>query len=146
MQVDFYQLSRDPVERVVPLLAGKVLESGARLAIAARDEALRNRLSDALWAQDPPAFLANGMVGEAGADRQPILIGETCERTNDATMTLLADGEWREEAAAFERAILLFDDTATDAARDLWRKFAGRDNIERRFFKQDERGRWKLAG
>ena len=140
MQVDFYQLSRDPVERVVPLLAGKVLESGAR------DEALRNRLSDALWAQDPPAFLANGMASETGADRQPILIGETCERTNDATMTLLADGEWREEAVAFERAILLFDDTATDAARDLWRKFAGREDIERRFFKQDERGRWKLAG
>ncbi len=146
MQVDFYQLSRDPVERVVPLLAGKVLESGARLSIAARDEGLRTRLSEALWAQDPPAFLAHGVAGAPHAARQPILIGESCDRANDAAMALLADGEWREDAAAFARAMLLFGDGATGAARELWRGFAGRDDIERRFFKQDERGRWKLAG
>lgn len=146
MQVDFYQLSRDPVERVVSLLAGKVLESGARLSIAARDPVLRERLSEALWAADPPAFLAHGMAGEDHAERQPILIGETCDRTNQASMVLLADGEWHEDATRFERAMLLFGESATEAARELWRSFAGRENIERRFFKQDERGRWKLAG
>ena len=32
MRVDFYQLSRDPVEAVVPLLAHSTLKAGERLS------------------------------------------------------------------------------------------------------------------
>ena len=146
MQVDFYQLTRDPVERVVPLLAEKVLASGARLSIATRDEAAQQSISDALWAREAPAFLAHGMAGAAHEARQPIVLGPECSTANGATMTLLADGHWREDARQFERAILLFDSAATDAARGLWRRFAAEDAIAARFFRQDERGAWKLAG
>ena len=146
MQVDFYQLTRDPVEKVVPLLAEKVLASGARLSIAVRGEGAAEALSGALWAREAPAFLANGIAGGAHDARQPILLGAECSTANGATMTLLADGEWREEAAAFARAILLFDSAATEAARALWRRFAADETVTARFFRQDERGAWKLAG
>jgi len=36
MQVDFYQLSRDPVEQVLPAIAGRILAMGARLMVVAR--------------------------------------------------------------------------------------------------------------
>ena len=146
MQIDFYQLARDPVEKVVPLLAAKVLETGARLGIAAKDEALRERLSDALWSHAPPSFLANGMAQGAQAQRQPILLADDCSFPNGAEMVMLADGQWRPEAERFSRIFLLFDESATEAAREQWRAFAGREGIERRFFKQDDRGRWTLAG
>ena len=146
MQVDFYQLSRDPLDKVVPLLAGKVVAAGAKLSIAVADDDRRQKLADALWAQPAPAFLANGMVGDGNAARQPILLGPDCSTANGATMTLLADGVWRETAEQFERAILLFDDTAIADARALWKQFSGRDDRQNRFFKQDDTGRWSIAG
>lgn len=146
MQVDFYQLSRDPVERVVPLLAQKVLTSGARLSIAVRDDAMAQQLSDALWAREAPAFLAHGRVGDPHDARQPILLGPECSAANGATMALIADGEWRDEATMFARVMLLFDTGATDAARALWRRFAADEAMTARFFRQDDRGAWTIAG
>ena len=39
MRVDFYQLSRDPAETVLPLLARNTLRAGERLLIVSTDEA-----------------------------------------------------------------------------------------------------------
>ncbi|HSM53660.1 MAG TPA: DNA polymerase III subunit chi, partial [Erythrobacter sp.] len=36
-RVDFYQLSRDPVERVAAMLARKVLQEGQRLLVVSGD-------------------------------------------------------------------------------------------------------------
>ena len=141
MRVDFYQLSRDPLDKVVPLLANKVLDSGARLLIVAADAEQRQNLSAALWKAD--GFLANGMADAAHAERQPILLAGTCAAANRATIVLLADGEWYEEAGGFERAMLLFDVEQTQAARDLWQVLGARNGLERRIFKQTPQGAWR---
>lgn len=141
MRVDFYQLSRDPVEKVVALLAGKVLDTGARLLIVAAEEEMRDALSRSLWAAD--GFLAHGMAGQPHAERQPILLSGQCTAPNQATMLLLADGMWREEAAGFDRAMLLFDTHGTEAARKLWQELKMRDDIEPRIFKQTAAGGWR---
>lgn len=138
MQVDFYQLSRDPIERVVPLLAAKATEGGARLLVVHGDAAARAPLSDALWAREG-AFLANG---EDHAARQPILLSATCAASNGAAIAILADGEWREEAAGFERAILLFGPEQTETARALWGTLTGNGHALR-IFKQGESGGWR---
>lgn len=144
MQVDFYQLSRDPVERVVPLLADKALESGARVVVVCDDAAQRADLSQALWARDG-AFLAHGTAGEPHAGRQPIVLAEGCEASNGATFAILADGRWREEAEDLVRAILLFASDQTGPARSLWKTLKGTGH-DLRFFAQDEEGRWKQQG
>ena len=54
----------------------------------------------------------------------------------------VADGEWREEALAFERAFLLFDNSRIDDARATWRALTTAEGVEIHFWKQDERGRW----
>ena len=61
---------------------------------------------------------------------------------NRASHLALADGEWRDEALGFERTFLLFDNSRVDDARALWRTLAARDDVDNRFWKQDERGRW----
>lgn len=141
MRVDFYQLSRDPVERVVAQLAGKVLDAGATLLVVAEDAELRQVLSEALWKAD--GFLANGAADEPGAERQPILLAGECAAPNSASMVLLADGAWREEATGFERAMLLFGEDAAPAARALWQELRGRDDVEPRIFKQTPAGGWR---
>lgn len=144
MRVDFYQLSRDPVEKVVPLLAGKVLESGGRLLVVSAEEGQRQALAKALWEAD--GFLANGMAEAAHAERQPILLSGECAAANGAAMVLIADGQWREEAAGFDRALLLFDEAATQPARELWQALAAREGVDRRFFKQTANGSWREGG
>lgn len=140
-QVDFYQLSRDPVERVVPLLASKALDSGGRLVVVSASSEQRAALSQALWGREK-AFLAHGEAGAPHADRQPVLLAAVCSAPNAAPVVLIADGLWREEAASFERVILLFGADQTGEARQLWTRLSGEGHALR-IFKQQDDGRWR---
>jgi DNA polymerase III subunit chi len=140
-RVDFYQLARDPVERVVPMLAAKALDSGARGRVAVNHQQSRAALSEALWAREQ-AFLANGEAPGPHAERQPILLAAECAALNGAATVILADGEWRDPASAFDRAMLLFAADQAGAARQLWAALS-QDGGERRIFKQDDSGRWR---
>jgi DNA polymerase-3 subunit chi len=141
MQLDFWQLSRDPLERVVAQIAERARGAGEKLLVVAADDAQRSTMSDALWAAKPAAFLANGEAEAPHAARQPILLSRDCAAANDARYLVLADGEWRAEAEAFERVFLLFGEAAVDAARAVWRQFDGREDVERSYYAQEE-GRW----
>lgn len=144
MQIDFYQLGRDPVERVVPALAARALETGARVMVVAHDPQQRAALSEALWAREGD-FLAHGESGAPHAARQPILLDETLDASSGASIALLADGEWREEAEAWDRALLLFAADQTEGARGLWRRLKDSGHALR-FFQQGDGGRWEVRG
>lgn len=143
MQVDFYQLSRDPAEAALALLASKTLDAGQRLLVVADDAALRERIGQALWDRRD-AFIANGEAGGPHDARQPILLSETVEPVNAARFTAFADGRWREEGLGFERVFLLFDDATIEQARTTWRDLKARDGVDCRYWKQDG-GRWVQA-
>ena len=142
-RVDFYQLSRDPVDVTVAKLARKVLQAGERLVVVSAEAAQREHLSKILWEQGGAAFLAHGMAEAPHAARQPILLVDACETPNGARMALIADGQWREEALRFDRVLLLFDGAQRDAAADLWRRFAQDETVDNRINKQDENGTWR---
>lgn len=143
-RVDFYRLTRDPVERVLPALATRILANGARLLVVAAPAMQRQAIDEALWTLNPASFLPHGHAGSPDEAIEPILIAGTPEASpaNGATHLALADGEWREEALGFERTFLLFDNSRIDDARALWRTLAARDDVDNRFWKQDENGRW----
>lgn len=145
MQVDFYHLTRTPLERALPQIAEKVLESGGRLLIVAEDSEARAKLDQALWGYRPESFLPHGQAGGADDARQPVLIAEMPEAANGARHIALVDGIWREEALGFDRAFHFFDEDAIAEARVAWKALADRDGVERRYWKQDESGRWEKA-
>ncbi len=145
MRVDFYQLSRDPVERVTAMLARLVLKSGNRLLVVSENPGQRAVISRELWKAGPEEFLANGEADAPGAEQQPILLSDTADAKNAAKMVLFADGKWRGEATAFDRAFLLFGEGETQAARDLWRELDSKEGVERFIHKQDESGRWNAG-
>jgi len=145
MRVDFYQLTRDPAELVLPLLARSALAAGERLLVVSDDPAQLGRISAALWARVPDSFLAHGMSGGAHDARQPILLGpdllETAPRAaNGARFCALADGQWR-EAEGMTRVFLLFPPERIDDARQTWRLLGQREGVERRYWRQDG-GKW----
>lgn len=138
--MDFWQLSRDPVERVVALIAQRVMGEGERLLVVSKDPEQRKAISQALWSAGPESFLANGMAGAVGEERQPILLSGTIQAPNSASHIIFADGEYR-ESGAFVRAFLLFDESTLQSARTTWRSLDGIEGVERHFFRQDG-GKW----
>lgn len=140
MKVDFWQLSRDPVDKVVALIAARVLGEGERLLVVADDPAQREAIARNLWEARPEAFLANGEAGEPHAARQPILLSAACAPENGASHVIFADGQWR-DPAGFARAFLLFDEATIDAARATWRGLDTGEGREKAFYRQDG-GKW----
>ena len=142
MRVDFYQLSRDPAEAALPLIARATLGAGERLLVVSGDPAQLDRIGQAMWERLPESFLAHGRAGEGHEDRQPILLGETVEPANGARYLAIADGVWRERDPAYARTFLMFDDLTIAQARLCWRELGTREGVERHFWKQDGGGRW----
>lgn len=140
MKVDFWQLSRDPADKVVALIAARVMGEGERLLVVAADGVQRAAISRTLWEARPDAFLANGEASDMYAERQPILLSAACEPVNGASHIIFADGQWR-EAQGFARAFLLFDEATVEAARRVWRSLDGSEGLERSFFRQED-GKW----
>lgn len=141
MQVDFYHLTRDPAEKLVPVLAQKTLDGGQRMLLVSSFVGQLEKLSNALWQAGAASFLAHDLAGKEQDDAQPILISGKCEASNGARFVALTDGEWRDEALAFDRAFFLFTTEQIDNARTAWRALSAKENVTPRYWKQDG-GRW----
>lgn len=144
MKLDFWQVSRDPVEKVVALIAKRVLGEGARVLVVTADAQQRAAIARELWQAGPDSFLANGEADASGAALQPILLSADCAAANGASHVILADGIFR-ETEGFARVFLLFQPDAAPAARTAWRAQDGREDIERAYYAQED-GRWVKKG
>lgn len=140
-QVGFYLSGPVPVEQVLPLVARKALQAGARMLVVSADGEQRARLDQKLWEIAAEDFLAHGDADAPHAARQPILLSDRCEAANGATMIALADGDWRAEAEQFERGFLFFDDRGRERARPVWASFDNRSDMTREFFVLED-GKW----
>lgn len=145
MKVDFYHLTARPLERVLPSICDKVLADGGRVLIVAADEAQRAALDRLLWTYAPDSFLPHACLGAGDDETQPVLIAPDVNAANRARHVALADGEWRDDALDFDRAFLFFDESRVKPARAAWKSLADRDNVERRYWKQNDAGRWEQA-
>jgi DNA polymerase-3 subunit chi len=141
MRVDFYQLSRDPAEAVLPQIARNSLKAGERLLVVSGTDGQLGKISEQLWGKWADSFLAHGLSGGDHDKRQPILLSDSVKSDNGARYLAIADGVWREGEPAFERTFYLFDDATLQPARECWRMLGQREGIDRRFWKQ-EGGKW----
>ncbi len=145
MQVDFYHLTVTPLDRALPRIAEKVLESGGRLLLVAESETQRLALDRLLWTYSAESFLPHGCAGGTDDADQPVLIAAETVAANDARNIALTDGVWRDEALNFDRVFHFFDSDRIAEARQAWKSLAGRDLVECRYWKQNDNGRWEQA-
>jgi DNA polymerase III subunit chi len=145
LRVDFYQLGSGSPDSIIASLAGKLLDDGQRLLIVAGDESLLSRLDRQLWDQGAASFLPHGLAGGADDAAQPVLLSVGTDAPNLARNILIADGEWREAALAYDRAFYLFDASTLDGARLAWKLLAGRDGVERHYWANED-GKWVKKG
>ncbi len=145
MQVDFYHLTATPLERALPQIATRVVEGGGRLLIVADDEARLQALDRLLWTFAPESFLPHACAGAGDDARQPVLLAAQVEPVNGARNVALVDGVWREATLGFDRVFHFFDEDRIADARIAWKGLAEREGVERRYWKQNEAGRWEKA-
>lgn len=142
MQVDFYQLTRDPAEAVLPAIARRVLEEGQRLLVVSGDRPQLDRISQGLWKAGEDTYLANDHADAPMPAGQPILLAPDCTAVNGARYVALTDGLWRDEALSFERAFYFFDEATIEGARASWRTLSKTEGVTPRFWRQ-EGGKWR---
>ena len=145
MRVDFYQLGVAQPDGVIAAIAGKLLDDQQRLLVVASGDGLLARLDRQLWDQGAASFLPHGLAGGADDTAQPILLSTGTDAPNRARNILIADGEWREAALAYDRAFYLFDEGTLEGARLAWKLLAGREDAERNYWALEE-GRWVKKG
>ena len=136
MRADFYYLTRTPLEKALPGIAERVLASGEKLLIVEDDAGRLERLDQLLWSYRADSFLPHGRSGD-----QPILLAQSLDAASGYPNVAYADGMWRDPPEGVSRIFYFFDETSLDQARTAWRQLAG-SPVERRYWKQEESGRW----
>lgn len=141
MRVDFYQLGGAQAHGVIAKLSEKLVDEGQRLLVVAADEGLLARFDRQLWDQSAASFLPHGLAGGGDDADQPILLSTGTDAPNRARNMLIADGEWRDAALAYDRAFYLFDTETLESARLAWKLLAGREGVERNYWALED-GKW----
>ena len=143
--IGFYHLTRSPLERALPKLLEKVLESGARAVVMAGSEERVDALNALLWTYESASFLPHGATQDGDAPDQPIWLTTTDENPNGAGILVLTDGATSSRVGEFDRCLELFDgrdDAAVGAARDRWRAY-GDAGHTLTYWQQNDRGGWE---
>jgi DNA polymerase-3 subunit chi len=146
MDLMFYQLLNQKLERALPLLLEKTRERGWKAVVEVGNPERQSALDDALWTYSDRSFLPHGIDGDAAAPHQPILITATRENRNGAEIRFLVDGaRLGDDLSGYSRIALIFDGqdpVALDAARADWTK-AKASGLAATFWQQSPDGRWE---
>lgn len=125
--VFFYHLTRAPLEQTLPMLLGKALQAGWKVAVRGTQAERMGWLDQKLWQGPDDAFLPHGLSGGPHDALQPVLLcSDMATPGNDATCLMTVDGAecTVEEVARMERVCILFDgmdEAAVTQARQQWK-------------------------
>lgn len=141
--IGFYHCTRAPATEVAVRLADKALGQGKRLLILG-EKARLAELDRLLWTLIDSSFLPHALAGGPHDSEQPILLAETPEAANGATLLLSLEAGIPAALDGFERVLNLFEDgtPAHSRARGDWKALADRDGVVRSYWQQTERGGW----
>src|SRR5271169_5180298 len=116
-EILFYHLKGQTPEQVLPPLLAKSLERGWRVVVQASSDERVEALDAHLWTWRDDAFLPHGTWRDPEAAEQPIVLTADDKNPNGATVRFLVDGaSLANDAADYERIVLLFDGDDPDAA------------------------------
>ncbi len=145
-EVGFYHLRSMTLDRALPKLLERALESGQRIVVIAGSPERVDYLDNLLWTYDEAAFLPHGAARDGNAARQPVWLAAEDENPNGAPWVMLIDGA-RADLARYDRCFDIFDgndEAAVAAARLRWSeaKAAGHSLT---YWQQTEKGWEKKA-
>ena len=142
----FYHLTRRPLEATLPMLLGKALQAGWRVAVRGVDPGRMDWLDQRLWQGPEEGFLPHGLAGGPHDADQPVLLTTASDMPNAAACLMTVDGAGVEpdEVQRLERVCILFDGNDPDAvqvARGQWKALTGAGCSAQ--YWSEESGRWE---
>lgn len=142
----FYHLTRNPVELTLPMLLGKAMGAGWRVAVRGCDRARMEWLDEKLWLGPDEGFLPHGLAGSPHAADQPVLLTTRGDAANGAVCLMSVDGAKIDasEVTTMERVCVLFDGNdpaALDVARRQWKTLTDAGCAAQ--YWSEESGRWE---
>lgn len=152
MEIWFYHLQSQRLERALPALLERALAHGWRAIVQAASEERIEALDELLWTYADASFLAHGRAPDGDADMQPVYLTCGGENPNGARLRLFVDGADLvtnlTAESPYERAILLFDGNdpdQLDGARAQWKTLKDK-GFALTYWQQNERGGWEKKG
>lgn len=147
MSVLFYHLTRQPLESTLPMLLGKSLERGWRVAVRGTKAERMRWLDERLWLMGEESFLPHGLAGGGFDGDQPVLLTTQSDMPNAPDCLMLVDGAdfAPQDAQGLERVCILFDGNDPDAvtlARRQW-KATTEAQLKAQYW-SEESGRWQM--
>jgi DNA polymerase-3 subunit chi len=142
----FYHLTHKPLEATLPMLLGKALGAGWRVAVRGTEAARMEWLDQKLWLGAEDGFLPHGLAGGPHDADQPVLLTLAPESANSPQCLMSIDGAQvsPDETKTLERVCILFDGNdpvAVETARGQWRSLTGA-GCAAQYWSEDS-GRWE---
>ena len=144
-EVLFYHLEHQPLDRVLPNLLERTLQSGWRAVVQAGSTERLEAIDALLWTYADDSFLPHGTAKDSAPDRQPILLTVGPENPNGAGVRFLIDGADIDTFAGYVRIVVIFDGRDEEAlarARAQWQQARAQGN-KATYWRQTENGRWE---
>lgn len=145
LRIDFYNLQDPDLATPLAMLAHKTVGLGQKLLILAPADS-HAAISERLWSLRPDSFLAHAIDEQDGHEHAKIwLTSDVAANQIGARFLALTAGLEPPEIEKFERVFNLFNgtsETAVAAARDSWRRWSSKDDIDCKYFVQDDKNRW----
>ncbi|SPF80182.1 DNA polymerase III subunit chi [Pseudoprimorskyibacter insulae] len=143
----FYHLTRHSLDETLPLLLGKSLEAGWRVAIKGVRRERLEWLDQKLWLGPDDGFLPHGLEGGPHDADQPILLTMAEAPANKPDCILSIDGAdiTADQVGALTRTMILFDGTDPEAvqhARVQWKTLTDAGCPAK--YWSEESGRWQM--
>lgn len=142
----FYHLTRRSLEDTLPMLLGKSLQAGWRVAVRGTDPGRLDWLDQKLWQGPQDGFLPHGLAGGPHDADQPILLTTSTQAANDPTCLMIVEGAQitPEEVTAMQRSCVIFDGhdpQALQIARSQWKTLTAAGCSAQ--YWSEESGRWE---
>jgi DNA polymerase III subunit chi len=147
VEICFYHLQHQPLERALPVLIERWRAEGARVVVQATSEERLDALDEALWTYNDASFLAHGRTRDGDVEMQPVYLTTDGANPNGAKLRVLVDGAEVAQSlgAEYERVALLFDGNDTDqlsVARAQWKRLKD-EGFSLTYWRQGEHGKWE---
>jgi DNA polymerase-3 subunit chi len=143
MEILFYHLEQQPLEKILPVLLEKSLERGWKAAVEVGSAERAQSLDSALWNWRDDSFLPHAIDGGDADQSQPVLLTTTNQNANAAEIRFFVDRALPRAEGNYARLVFMFDGHDPDAvedARKCWKELSPDNEVT--YWQQDQSGRW----
>lgn len=149
MEIWFYHLTRQPLERALPLLLERSLARGWKAVVQAQTQERIQTLDEFLWTYSEESFLGHGTAADGDGELQHVYLTTGSENPNGSQVRFFIEGAQiapvLDQGGKYDRVILMFDGNNEQelfAARAQW-KVLKEKSLELSYWQQTEAGSWE---